>query len=154
MQVFQARLCRSLDKAILTLRLGIVKVTVKDIQMNTATARKYLLGTICWTARAIGVFVAGVVVALVVAHAFSDEGLPNPLNQPWDVRLEFLGLFSAVLGVILAWKWELLGGLLIIGGMMVFHVIEKQIWLGYGELFDLAGVLFLAHWYLKRLKSN
>ncbi len=105
-------------------------------------------------ARVIGVFVAGVVAAMVVGHAFSAEGLPNPFTQPWDVRLEFLGLFSAVLGVILAWKWELLGGLLIIGGMMVFHVIEKQIWLAWGELFDLAGVLFLAHWYLKRFNRK
>ena len=123
--------------------------------MNDLRVNKYLLGAMAWTGRIIGIFVAGVVVAMVFGHAFSEEGLPNLLTEPWGVRLEFLGLFSAVLGVVLAWKWELLGGLLIIGGMMVFHIAEGTLWLGtVFELFDLTGVLFVAHWYLKRLNAD
>ena len=123
--------------------------------MERTQGLRVLLAAIRWTARIVGIFVAGTVVALVIGHAFSEEGLPNPFTQPLPVTLEFAGLFAAVLGVILGWKWELLGGLLIIGGMVVFHVIEGKVWLGWVfELFALTGVLFVVHWYLKRFKAN
>ena len=120
--------------------------------MERTKRLQLLLGTIRWVARILGTFLAGLVLVFVVAHALGEEGLPNPFTQPLGVALEFVGLFAAVLGAVIAWKWEGLGGVMVLGGMMIFHVVERDIWLAWGELFDLTGVLFLVYWYFKRFR--
>ena len=120
--------------------------------MEKTRSLQYLLNTMRWAGRIVGSFLAAFVLIFIIAYAFSEEGLPNPFTQPLGVALEFIGLFAAVSGVVIAWKWEGLGGLLTIGGVMVFHIVERKFWLAWGELFDLTGVLFVAYWYLKRFR--
>ena len=120
--------------------------------MSNSRSRQHCLTGIRWTARILGTALAAFVLFLVVGHAFSEEGLPNPFTQPLGVAFELLGLFAAWLGVIIAWKWEGVGGLLAISGMMIFHIVERSLLLAWTfELFDLVGVLFLVCWCASRM---
>ena len=123
--------------------------------MTNSRVQGYWLVTIRWAARILGSLLAVLVLVIVISHAVSEEGLPNPFTQPLGVAFGFLGLFAAWLGVIIGWKWEGLGGLLVVGGIMIFHVVEGKFWLPPTfELFELAGLLFLAYWSLKRFQAK
>ena len=105
------------------------------------------LNSVRWTARILGGILAALLLYLVVGHALSPEGLPNPFTQPPGVRLEFLGLFAIWVGLILGWRWEGFGGLVALAGATVFHVVEGKLWLpGPFALVELAAVLFLVYW--------
>lgn len=68
------------------------------------------------------------------------------LSGKWH-ELELLGLIAAWLGLIIAWKWEGIGGALIISGVVIFHVEEHQLWLNWiFGLLGLVGILFMACW--------
>lgn len=117
--------------------------------------KHYCAAGICWAARILGSLLAALVLVIVVCHAFSEEGLPDPFSQPPGVTLEFLGLFAVWAGVVLAWKWEGVGGLLTIGGVIIFHIVEGRLWLNWVfGLFGLVGIMFLLCWRLNRTAGS
>ncbi|HUW20289.1 MAG TPA: hypothetical protein VMW16_13405 [Sedimentisphaerales bacterium] len=122
----------------------------RPVQMRCIEKRgSYTAGGIRWAARAVGGLLAALVLSIVFCHAFSPEGLPNPFTQPAGVAFELLGLAITWVGLIVAWKLEGVGGVMIIAGQLAFHIIERRLWLStMGEFFDLAGILFLLSWWL------
>lgn len=111
-----------------------------------AKQRKYWVIGIRWVARIFG----GLLAVLVLTIAIG-EGPPNPFTQPLPVAIELFGMLAMWVGCIVGWKWQGVGALLTIGGIMIFHVIEKRLWLmGAFPLFDLAGVLYLICWWLAK----
>ena len=122
-----------------------------------AKQRKYLVIGISWVARIYGGLLAALVLTIAIGEGFfyPGDGLPNPFTQPLPVAIELFGMLAMFVGCILGWKWQGVGGLLTIAGIMTFHVIEKRLWLmGAFPLFDLAGILFLLCWWLGRSQSN
>lgn len=102
-----------------------------------------------WLVRIYG----GLLAALVLALCIGEGGVPNPFAHPLPVVIEFFGISAMLIGIILGWKWHGLGGLLIAAGIVTFHIIEKRLWLGgMFPLFDLAAILYLLSWWLKKLK--
>jgi hypothetical protein len=76
-----------------------------------------------WTTRVVGTAILALIVAIAVG-----EGLPNPLNQqPLAVNLLFAAMLAMVVGLATAWKWERIGGLLILGGLAFFAVVNHGI---------------------------
>jgi hypothetical protein len=74
------------------------------------------------------------------------QGPGNPFRHPLPVQLEFAGLLAILVGLIVGWKWQATAGLLIIGGMMIFHVVQGKIWLNWVfGLFDITGILFILY---------
>ncbi len=119
--------------------------------MNSVSRRrKYWAICLRWVARIYG----GLLAVLVLMIAIG-EGPPNPFTQPLPVAIELSGMLAMVIGCIVGWKQQGLGGLLVISGIMIFHVIEKRLWLmGAFPLFDLAGILFLLSWLLSRRQQT
>ena len=108
-----------------------------------------------WSARTLAGLLAMLILTLAIGHALSSEGLPNPFEHPLPVQLEFAGMLVILAGMIVGWKWQKIGGLLIIGGMLIFHIIEGKFWLNWTfELFDLTGILFLLSWFLNKKVKN
>jgi len=125
--------------------------------MANLKLRKYCLLTIRWVARIYGSLLAMLILTIAIGEGFfyPGGGLPNPLTQPLSVAIELFAMLAILLGCIVGWKWYGLAGLLVIGGMMVFHVIEGKLWLNWTfGLFDLAGILFLLCWWSGRAKRN
>ena len=109
-----------------------------------------------WVTKGLATFLAALICWLIVMHTFSKEGLPNPLVPPRDVQFEFAALAVMLTGLLAGWKWPGIGGLLVISGTLVFHIIEKRIWLGGGLwcVFDIVGILYLICWYLRKKSKN
>jgi len=80
--------------------------------------KKLITANICrWAGRVAGALLVAVIVLLAIG-----EGMPNILTQPHNVQIGFLALAILILGILAAWKWELAGGLVSIGGWCLFVV--------------------------------
>ena len=114
-----------------------------------------VLAVVRWGARIVAGLLAALVALIVIAHALGEEGLPNPFEQPHGAAFELLGLFVSWTGLIVAWKWEGIGAAMILGGMLVFHIVEgKLLLLWTFTVFDLVGILFLLCWGSTRLRKT
>ena len=115
-----------------------------------AKQKNYWVICIHWAARIYGALLTALVLTIAIG-----EGPPNPFTQPLPVAIELFGMLAMLIGCIVEWKWQGLGAILVITGIMTFHVIEKRLWLmGAFPLFDLAGILFLFCWWLGRSLRN
>lgn len=128
----------------------------KQIEMGSSKkSGNYILIGVRWVARILGGLLATLVLFIVICHAFSEEGLPNPFKQPGGVQLEFAAMLAIWTGMIVGWKWEGIGGILAISGVIIFHIVEGTLWLNWlFGLLGLCGVLFLLCWCIKKLQTK
>jgi hypothetical protein len=96
-----------------------------------------------WSARVTSLLLFGLVVVVVIGHG----GPPNIFNQPTSVQLEFAAMGLMLLGLLVGWVREGLGGLLVLLGLAAFNIVELAVngqpAGGAFPLFALPGVLFL-----------
>ena len=93
-----------------------------------------------WTARTLTIFV-------IAFHllSFLGDRYSSSLTTLDIVKLVLWGIILA--GMIVAWKWERIGGFMIIGGTVVQTVINPQILLMWAMwIAPIIGVLFLICW--------
>ena len=67
-----------------------------------------------WTAR-----IAGTLMALFFLAFSVGEGFPPIFRLPWRESLSVLALTAVAAGLLLAWKWEGLGGAVALAGIVV-----------------------------------
>lgn len=81
--------------------------------------RALAMGLTCvrWTARAVGLLVIGMVVAFAICEGF------NPADLEPSEQLATIAFGTTLVGLGVAWHRELLGGLLVIGGMAAFGIL-------------------------------
>jgi hypothetical protein len=96
-----------------------------------------------WAARVTGLLLIG----LVVVIAIGEGGPPDVFRQPSPVQLEFAALGLMLLGLVVGWVREGLGGLLVLLGLAAFNAVELAVngrpARGAFPLFAVPGVLFL-----------
>jgi len=112
--------------------------------METTPKGAVILTTVRWIARIIGTLVAVLVLVFVLAYTFGDQSEGGPPGlQP--------GLIFAcwILGVVLAWKWEGIGGLLLVVSSVVFlFVTPRALWPPTPlTAFPISGIMFLGCWF-------
>ena len=113
---------------------------------NFAKLRTYLATIIRWTARIFGGALAALMLTIVIGEGL-EYGLPNPFTQPLPVAIELFGMLAMLAGCIIGWKWQGIAAVLIIAGIMTFHIIEGRLLLmGAFPLFDIAAILYLLAW--------
>jgi len=103
-----------------------------------------------WTARTIGTLLL-----LLIAIFAMGEGMPNPLSLSIRELLLFAAILSMIVGQIAAWKWEGIGGVLILGGFAFFCIVNHGIPLNivFGPWL-LTGLIYLGCWCMKRSAAN
>lgn len=117
-------------------------------------SRRFWYLTVCWVSRVLAGLLAALLLAIVIGEG-SKDGLPNPFTQPLPVALELFAMLGAFIGLLVGMRWFGIGGILILAGMLVFHIIESKILLGWVfEVFELVGVLYLVGWRLKRIDAK
>jgi hypothetical protein len=96
-----------------------------------------------WAARVTGLLL----LVLVVATVIGEGGPPNVFDQPMPVQLEFAALGLMLLGLVVGWVREGVGGLLVLLGLAAFNAVELavngRLALGAFPLFAVPGVLLL-----------
>jgi hypothetical protein len=106
---------------------------------------RHILIVARWTARVIGTLLL-----LLIAQFAIGEGVPNPLHGSVAENLLTVAMLTMIVGQILAWKWEGIGGLLILAAFALFAVVNHGVpmnivfapWL-------LTGLLYLGCWWMK-----
>lgn len=90
------------------------------------------------------------VLLLILAFAIGEE-VPNPVTLSLQENLLFAAMLTMMTGLVVAWKREGTGGLLILGGWAFFAVVNQGIPLNvvFGPIL-LAGLLFLLCWWRTR----
>ena len=104
---------------------------------------KRISSIIRWAAR-----VLGALMALWILFMAMGDRLPDAMELGVDERLLFAALALMVLGALAAWKWELVGGLVVLLGFGMFWYLNGSYPGGYFTVFPLAGCFFLIAWLL------
>ena len=114
----------------------------------TSSADRYALPTLQWLGRLTGLALFLLVLAIVVGEG-AAHGLPNPFRQPWAVAVQLLIMPVMVLGLIVAWRWEVAGALATLLALAAFNVVNyiasRRLAGGAFPFFALPAVLYLAH---------
>jgi hypothetical protein len=96
-----------------------------------------------WSARVTSFLLFGLVIVFVIGNG----GMPNVVGQPTSVQLEFAAMGLMLLGLLIGWVHEGLGGLLVLLGLAAFNIVEVLVngrpARGAFPLFAVPGVLFL-----------
>jgi hypothetical protein len=71
-----------------------------------------------WAARLLGAGLVGLVVIIFIGEGF------NPLNLKPAEAMQMTLFLASCLGLILAWRWPLIGGAMATSGMLLFFAVE------------------------------
>jgi hypothetical protein len=112
--------------------------------MNTGLVSPWrLTRVVAWSARITSLLLLGLVIVIFIG----EGGPPNVFRQPPPVQLEFASLGLMLIGLVLGWIREGVGGLLVLLGLVAFNTVELAVnsrpALGAFPLFAVPGVLFL-----------
>jgi hypothetical protein len=107
-----------------------------------------------WTARLLALLIAGFVLLMAIGEGFSPAKLKSS-----ELALA-VPFFVAWVGMVLGWRWEGLGGTLVVAGILGFYLVHFAT-TGFGRFprgwffptLTLPGILFLACWFLRRSAS-
>jgi hypothetical protein len=107
-----------------------------------------------WTARLTGALLLGLVVALFIGEGLLGGGGPNLVKASWPERFMFVAMLISVAGLVVLWWRELLGGVFVIGGMVVFYGLNYHLSGkfpgGAFPLLYMPGILAVVSWVLSR----
>ncbi len=82
-------------------------------------AREIVILFLRWLARVWGGVVVSFIVIMTIAYAKNPDGpMPTP-DERWGM---FFFLFLLPTGLVLAYKWELIGGIINVLGIVGFHI--------------------------------
>jgi hypothetical protein len=105
---------------------------------------QHFIAVLRCTARAMGIALLGLIAAIAIG-----EGTPNPLEFSLRENLPIIALLTMIIGQIVAWKWEGLGSLLILGGFVLFAILSHGVPLNnfvFGPWL-MTGLLYLVCWW-------
>jgi len=76
-----------------------------------------------WIARVWAALMTALIMFIFIGDALAD-GIGPIFNLTVREILMMVAFLTVFVGLILAWKWERLGGWLIVGGMVAFYIID------------------------------
>lgn len=111
-----------------------------------------LTARVRWTARGLGLSLLFLVLLFFIGEGVIGGEMPNLLTMSLTEDFLLLALIVSLLGILVAWRWEGIGGLLIVGSVLLFvsiNALASGYWrIGVLDpLFLLVGILFLWNWW-------
>ena len=108
--------------------------------------RLRLILTLRWIARIIG----GLLFAFFIWFGYHVGGPDFELMTEQEISL-FIANIGMLVGLVVVWRWEFIGSLLLIGSFISFSIINHSFWIGpIFPTFLLVGIIHLGCW----LSSN
>jgi hypothetical protein len=102
-----------------------------------------------WLARILSAFILLFWGWFILGHLFGEAGRSSGPR----VTNDYLGLTAmgiSLLGLAVAWKWELTGAVMALVGYVVLGVVNWRALGGLYILWPIAAVLFLSSWWMHR----
>ncbi len=85
--------------------------------------QRLMVTVLRWAARTIGIALLGLFVVLAIGEGVHN--LHNPLQVSLPENLLGIGFLTMIVGQVVAWKWEGIGSLLILGGFTLFAIVNQ-----------------------------
>ncbi len=106
-----------------------------------------------WIARLLSALFVGVVVLIYIGERF------NPLKLTAVEAVQLTFFWTTCIGMLVAWRWELTGGLVATGAMALFYILEYAITGGFPRgwafrLLLLPGILFILSAFIESLRRK
>jgi hypothetical protein len=102
-----------------------------------------------WTARVLSALLIGIVLLI-----FIGEGGPNPFKLSATEAVQMTLFLATCAGLVTAWRWPLVGGLISLVGISLFFAVEMaltgQLPRGLFPFMPIPAVLFLLSVFIKR----
>jgi hypothetical protein len=119
---------------------------------SLSTPLFYLDVGIRWTARVLTALLVGLV--LVIFVGVTLDGGFHPLRLKGVEPIQMIFFWTACIGMVLAWRWQAIGGAISLGGMILFFAVEFFVTRGLPRglvlyLMLLPGVLFLVDSFIR-----
>jgi|SRR5215468_4643174 len=122
----------------------------RTIRVTTETR---LTTVIKWSARTLSTLILMFWIFFLVASLIGNEARGSrPLN--WSDYLILVTMVTALLGLVLAWKWELIGAVMTLFAVVVCAVVNFRVLYFPGTLIPIAAFLFLLSWWFSRTIKN
>lgn len=106
-----------------------------------------------WIARIWSLLSIAFILYMVIGHLFGSE--PQTINSTKDILAFSFFPTDVLIGLLIAWKWEGLGGIITIGSVAGLYVLRPDL---IGNLLIGAvaapGILFLVYWIMVRQKRE
>lgn len=108
-----------------------------------------IMRVVRWTARIWSTLMAGMILLIFIGEGVNSDFGPMPHLTPRETAM-MIAFVIVFIGLVLAWRWEILGGSLIVLGMAAFYLLDYLFSGSFprGPVFLLIaspGVLFLVH---------
>jgi len=113
--------------------------------------RNKIVKIILWTARIWASLILAFFLFFLLAHIFGEEESGEGFQNTGEIIQFIFFPISTFVGLCLAWKWEALGGFIVVGGMIGLFILRPDLisFLFIGA-FVVPGLLFIIYWYLSR----
>ena len=107
---------------------------------------KSMLNIIRWSSRIFSIFIVTFLWFMLIVHVLSDDAPGLGM---------FLFLLILPIGLLLAWKWELIGSALIFFCLVGYHLEmffqgSSSVMIIYFDIAIITGILFFICWYFSR----
>ncbi len=102
-----------------------------------------------WIARIWGSLILAFLLFFLLLHIFGNDESGEGFRSATEIITFICFPISAIVGLGLAWKWEGLGGLITVLGMIIFGILRPEMII---NIFTIAilipGLLFIIYWFL------
>ncbi len=112
-----------------------------------------IANTISWMARITSAAVIAFILLFALPDLFGSEGSGGEMSSE-DALIYLFFPVSTLVGLVLAWKWEGLGGLIAILGLVALLILRPDLASNFIPMIGIPGFLFLMNWYLTRDQSK
>ena len=111
-----------------------------------------LLTRIRWVSRIWGIVYIVFFLFMLIGYYIVDQPSPDETGNTLGAReiIAFIFVFGYFAGLILAWKWEGLGGLVAIACIIAFALTIQNMPVSIYMLMTIPALLFLICWFLSR----
>ena len=75
-----------------------------------------------WTARVLSALLVGLVLVMFIGLSI-DAGFRPPRLTGVEIA-QMIFFWTACIGMVVAWRWQVIGGALSLGGMVLFFAVE------------------------------
>ena len=118
--------------------------------MSSLQKKVKLIKIILWIARIWSALILAFVLFFLIAHIFGDDESGEGFRSVSEI-VQFIGFpISTVLGLAIAFKYEIVGGLISVLGLIILFILRPDLIISPIIIMIIPGLLFIAYWYLSR----